>query len=448
MASPALNPASIPFFPSGTGTTDGTDQASVGMGLGFKLSTGTHSKEISLTSNLSASSAEYRSATSSPSLSTSVTGSVDDSHVQTVSATGSTIQHAKENGLQNESANRDAHATITDLIHGDELDNDNFEKLSGGETPGPRAIHQWVMGAQTPSPAKSGSDGIEFSTSLNNALHDHHSPHSMPTRTSTNSTTPSFNIPFKSTSPVSSVGSASINTPSVDYSTVNFEAQIRASPTIRDLIDRLARCEFSNRELQRELAEVHNKVNLLVERAIGPVNAEPEFKNPFASAPASSRSLTPAMLSQTSSQQSSPTKSDELTQLSQRINTLTSSVGQLLALQTQQHMNSVAQVFNQAPGHMPAQPSLDIAPNQIISSTPPVSQAALLGHGLPNRPDLRPSPRTPNPPMRTWSAGTLELPMRPTESLLSRPDGSLRDKRKSVTGLLRRDSSGVRKAKQ
>ncbi|KAF8913842.1 P-loop containing nucleoside triphosphate hydrolase protein [Gymnopilus junonius] len=45
--------------------------------------------------------------------------------------------------------------------------------------------------------------------------------------------------------------------------------------------------------------------------------------------------------------------------------------------------------------------------------------------------------------MRTWSAGNLDLPVRPSDQGLSRQDGVLRDKRRSVSGLLRRDSSGI-----
>jgi hypothetical protein len=75
----------------------------------------------------------------------------------------------------------------------------------------------------------------------------------------------------------------------------------------------------------------------------------------------------------------------------------------------------------------------------------------MLGHGLPNRPDLRgPPTRTPNPPMHTWSAGNLDLPMRPPESGSLGRSNDMLNKRRSVTGaaigggLIRRDSAGVR----
>ena len=113
-------------------------------------------------------------------------------------------------------------------------------------------------------------------------------------------------------------------------------------------MERLARCEFSNREIQRELSDMHTKVNILVERSLGHMNAEPEFKNPFATSASASRSLTPSggigpSPLQTNISQLSTSKPDDLSQLSNRINSLQTSVGQLLALQTQQHLTSLQQ---------------------------------------------------------------------------------------------------------
>ena len=190
---------------------------------------------------------------------------------------------------------------------------------------------------------------------------------------------------------------------------------------------------------------MHTKVNFLVERSLGSFTSEPEFKNPFAPSNSVSRSLTPS--GGLGPLQPAPlvgpaVKSDELAQLSNRINSLTTSVGQLLALQTQQHVSGLQQTFAQPPGIGPLNNSLDIAPNQNIPLNS-LNNQSIMGHGLPNRPDLRPSPRAPNPPMRTWSAGTLELPMRGQEVGLGRPDPLPRDKRRSVAGLMRRDSAGV-----
>ena len=261
----------------------------------------------------------------------------------------------------------------------------------------------------------------------------------------------SFNVgaPFPSSSPVSSLDSGSQFASGADFHN-NFEAQLKASPFIRDIIDRLQRCEYSTREIQRDLSDMHRKINILVERTLSNVtsfnNSQPEFKDPFA--PASSMS-TPAVIIPRGSfsaniapNQSPPT--DDITQISQRLNTLTTSVGQLLALQTQQHIQNATTTLLPAQLGRSTPQMQDVAPNQ---SFPPTmgSNPNVLGHGLSSRQDLRPSPRAPNPPMRTWSAGTLDLSMR-TENLssLGRLE-PVRDKRRSVAGsMMRRESVGVR----
>lgn len=260
----------------------------------------------------------------------------------------------------------------------------------------------------------------------------------------------SFNIsgPFPSSSPVSSLDSGSQLASGADFHH-NLEAQLKASPLIRDLLDRLQRCEYNTREIQRDIGDIHRKVNILVERTLSSAtsfnSAQPEFKDPFA--PASGMSTPAVNIPRASfSANIAPNQSppaDDITQISQRLNTLTTSVGQLLALQTQQHIQ------NATTGLLPAQmgrstPQMqDMAPNQAFPHGMGSNPAAL-GHGMPNRPDMRPSPRAPNPPMRTWSAGTLDLPMR-TETLgnMGRLEPP-RDKRRSVTGsMMRRESVGM-----
>ena len=132
---------------------------------------------------------------------------------------------------------------------------------------------------------------------------------------------------------------------------------------------------------------------------------------------------------------------DDISTISNRLNTLTTSVGQLLALQTQQIQanSSALQNTQLLAGGLP--------PNELTSGLPPLlNSTAGLGHGMPGRPDMRQNPRMPNPPMRTWSAGTLDIPLRNTDSptgSIGRQDSIFRDKRRSVSGLLRRDSAGV-----
>ncbi|KAG1833069.1 hypothetical protein EV424DRAFT_1366959 [Suillus variegatus] len=260
----------------------------------------------------------------------------------------------------------------------------------------------------------------------------------------------SFNIsgPFPSSSPVSSLDSGSQLASSTDFHH-NLEAQLKASPIIRDLLDRLQRCEYNTREIQRDISDIHRKVNILIERTLSSAtsfnSAQPEFKDPFA--PASGMSTPAVNIARASfSANIAPNQSppaDDITQISQRLNTLTTSVGQLLALQTQQHIQ------NATTGLLPAQmgrstPQMqDMASNQAFPHGMGSNPAAL-GHGIPNRPDMRPSPRAPNPPMRTWSAGTLDLPMRTeTHGNLGRLEPP-RDKRRSVTGgIIRRESVGM-----
>ncbi|KAI6034198.1 P-loop containing nucleoside triphosphate hydrolase protein [Pisolithus microcarpus] len=159
------------------------------------------------------------------------------------------------------------------------------------------------------------------------------------------------------------------------------------------------RCELTTQEVQRELRDVHRKLDFLVERSLNghfhANNTQPEFKDPFAPAATSQPSSVlniprPSLSANIAPNQSPP--SDDITQISQRLNTLTTSVG---------------------------------------------SNPALLGHGIPNRPDLRPSSRPSNPPTRTWSAGNLDLPPR-MDNRVELP----RDKRRSAT-VMRRESVGV-----
>jgi hypothetical protein len=104
----------------------------------------------------------------------------------------------------------------------------------------------------------------------------------------------------------------------------------------------------------------------LVERSLGFVS-QPEFKDPFALSVANERTLAPlngprqSIIGGIAPNQPAP--SGDITQISQRLITLTTSVGQLLVLQTQQHVqNTNAGVSNNhmlSLGHQLA----DLAPN-------------------------------------------------------------------------------------
>lgn len=413
----------------------GEDEQVEVTGLGFRLPA-THEHEQT-SSSISVSSSEFRSVRSSPS------PPPDSDRDMRFARSASRSSSRRSPATPQDDI--DSLKSVPESEHDVEnlLSNGRAPMTDGEDTPGPFSM-DWMNGVRASSRGSSMHEQPQFSMSV--SPHDRRytspvAPHAVNARAS------SFNMTFKSSSPVSSAGSASVHTSSVDQLTASFESQIKASPIVNDLLERLSRCEYSNREIQRELGEVHRKVNLLVDRSLGPMTSEPEFKNPFALPSMNGRSLTPAggyaPTSALIPPQTPMVKSDDITQLSQRLNSLTTSVGQLLALQTQQHMNAVTSAFTPRQGSsISRQPSIDIAPNQMVTS-PPLNQASMLGHGLPNRPELRPSPRTPNPPMRTWSAGTLELPMRPSDATISRQDLMMRDKRRSVAGLMRRDSAGV-----
>lgn len=289
----------------------------------------------------------------------------------------------------------------------------------------------------TPGPTSGGNGGQTTGTGSFFSMQQQQSRERIATPPTTQNGPNFHSGAFTTSSPVSSLGSSV-----VDHH-MGFEAQLKSSPLIHDILDRLVRCEYSTREVQRELGDMQRKINLLVERS-GP-NSQPEFKDPFAGPHSNGSSFNSPPLngprpSMGNIAPNQPAPSDDFSTISQRLNTLTSSVGQLLALQTQHIQSNNADIRNNSVIGMNP-PQGDIGPNQMMPTQ--VSNSAMLGHGLPQRPDLRPSPRPQNPPMRTWSAGNLDLPIRGSDPNVGRPGPATLDKRRSVSGLQRRESSGV-----
>ena len=419
--SAALNPASMPFFPGGL---RGNDEER-GSGLGFGQQVFREQDRYSVSSH-SVSSSDYRSVRSSPSPSQG--RSQDTRHQPSPGPRDNSRQSptvrqtdaAKPYPTVETRSNREGSVLgpLDPLPEGEDTQSQELQEdrapESGHRTPG-ASFYSLVQ-----------QQGIERLPSL---------PFSV------NNSTSSFSgVPYTS-SPVSSLDSNSRATPASELQAQSFESQLKASPMIHDMLDRLVRCEYTTREIQRDLGDINRKVNLLVERALG-VNSQPEFKDPFASNAAGPTMSNPRpSLGNVAPNQAANV--DDMTSISQRLNMLTSSVGQLLALQTQQmQQNAVSDGRNNSVIALNS-PQMELAPNQLPPPQGIPNTASMLGHGLPNRPDLRPAPRQPNPPMRTWSAGNLDLPMRPPDQTLGRQDAVLRDKRRSVSGLLRRDSSGV-----
>jgi len=421
--SAALNPSSTPFFPGSVRVSEGEGLSRFGSGVP------TLREQVQASSALSTPPAENNPARQSPGPPLDRDSLVPQPDMRfqlsPTSPNGSSAPHqAEQQDRQPFFRARDASAvgSLETLPEGDDVPS-SLVTDGGAPTSGDSSTFFSVLSHHARG---------RISTPPVNILNP-------PSRSS------SFNANghFISSSPVSSLDSGSQFAPSIDFSH-GLEAQLKISPLFQDVIDRLMRCELTTQEVQRELGDVHRKLDFLVERflnnAVQTSNTLPEFKDPFAPTATSQSSSAlniprPSLAANIAPNQSPPL--DDITQISQRLNTLTTSVGQLLALQTQQHIQNATSLGRVTP-HTPDIPA-NQAYNTNIGSNP-----ALLGHGLPNRPDLRPSSRAPNPPIRTWSAGNLDLPPRIDNLTASGRIEPPRDKRRSVTGnAMRRESSVV-----
>ena len=229
-----------------------------------------------------------------------------------------------------------------------------------------------------------------------------------------------------------------------------FDASLLSSRVMKEVFERLMRCEISVKDMHRELSDVNRKLSILIDRSIAntvanSVNNAPavppppppqetlQFRNPFA---ASAPLITPLPLNGLSGLPPSngmppargPPPRDDITQMAQQISSLNSSVSQLLALQTQQaqqHRGSIAMGM----------------PPQVMDQMPPPGIPPA-GNGN------RQAQRVANLPGRTWSQGSLDMrPPPPDGPMIHGRGGDPRNgggaKRGSVAGLLRRESSGV-----
>lgn len=411
-----LNPASVPFFPGGIRSSDADGSFSMGIGH--------HHQDRS--SSLSVSPSEYQSVKSSPSPSVDATDNVR--HQTSPGPFDGPRQSPSfrqlDGGRYLESRgfwDNSLPSTLDTLPEAEDNQENGMsmlEEASGATTPS----SFMTPGQQPLARERLGTPpvGVAFS----------------------NFSGMGTGVQRSSSSPVSSLSSVSQiaagSTSTTDGMASSFDTKLKTSPFMHEILDRLVRCEYSTREIQRDLGNIHTKVNLLLERSLATNSQpliQPEFKDPFASA-----ALTqprPSVGGIAPNQHAPPV--EDMPIITQRLNALTTSVGQLLALQTQQMQQQTGHPLEIRNSIMGLGPPQEAAPNQLLSQ-PTLSPPSLIGHTLSNRPDLRPSPRqqTSTPP-RTW-----DLPMRASESTISRQEPMLRDKpRRSVSGLLRRDSSGV-----
>lgn len=444
MRSPGLNPSSTPFFPGGAAT--GRDE----VGSGFHKQAAIRmdaDRASTASSSLSISPSDFRSVRSSPSPPQEDTNGGDKDSptmfrrsptLSTEGSRGSPSIRAFDAGKSYpnvEMRSGREHSLAANLEFEGSLESETTSAATdnGSTTGGTRQIRESFFPAGVLASARErlatppvSCDPEPFrSTIVTNNIY----------------------APNASSSP-SSLDSAGFSTAVMDQFT--FDAQLKTSPLINDIVRRLIRYENNLVEIKRNLDEVNRKVDSLLDQPT--MNHAPEFNDPFspgniATLNGSRPSL--ALPHQLPSNSIAPNQiptlngsaTDEVGQISQRLNVLTSSVGQLLALQTQQIQATSAS--------LPTASSLSGIPPDVITQPigPSLSQH-MLGNGLPStRSELRNSPRHPPQPMRTWSAGSLDLPARGTTdssaAATTRQDTLLRDKRRSTVALLRRDSLGV-----
>ena len=447
MRSPGLNPSSTPFFPGGAAA--GKDEGGSGF-LRQPTNRMDPDRASIASSSLSISPSDFRSARSSPSPPQEETNGGDkDSPTLFRRSPTSSIEgsrgspsirafEASRNYPNVEMRNGREQSLAVNLEFGgySEVDIPGAATDSSITTGGTRQARELFFPAnilasareRLATPPVSGDSDAFRSTIVTNNIYP----------------------PKASSSPSSSLDSTGFSNAAMDQ--LSFDAQLKASPLINDIVKRLIRYESNVAEIKRGLDEVNRKVDSLLDQSTA--SHTPEFNDPFApgnivtlNGSRPSLALAPHQLpsnpiapNQILTQNGSAP--DEVGQISQRLNALTSSVGQLLALQTQQIQATSA--------GLQTAPSLSgISPDAITTQPigPSLSQH-MLGNGFPStRSELRNPPRHPSQPMRTWSAGSLDLPPRGSvdsaTATTTRQETLLRDKRRSTVALLRRDSAGV-----
>lgn len=421
--SPSLNPASTPFFPGGGGGPHAKEDDHRGLGLGFSRRNSREQFGASSTS-LSISPTEYRSVKSSPS------PQQDGSDGR-----GEPLSEYRPSG----ELSRQAPAiTMQETERG-------YPTLQRGiaRESSMSAIMEIPPDSEETPGTATANGSFQHHTFYANTMGRIRDRLSTPpvvldcnTRPSSFTSGPAHLI---SSSPASSLDSGSMFASSADLST-SFDAQLRTSPLFLEILERVARNEHATREIQRDLGDVSRKLDILVERSVN-ANAVPEFRDPFA--PSATPSFATPGLGGLSGPRGSiigniapnqPAPNDEISTISHRISSLTTSVDQLLAFH---QVNGAGLQQPQLLGQSPQQ-------SDILSrglAQPPTPNPNVLGHGLPNRP----SPRIPGPPPRTWSSGTIDPrgSVDITPGSMGRVDIGFRDKRRSVTQF-RRDSVVVR----
>lgn len=429
----ALNPASVPFFPGGNAFGD--DDLPAGMAYGRREQDPANSRAFAPNPQ-----PEYRTFQSSP----SPTADVHDRSRTRADSNNFTRMTPDGNDSRSSPAIRQVRADRG--FPGIEMRAREMS-LAGSVESMPEE------GSDTLGPMMAGNNGMRPRTGssslrepflgglLSRSRESLGHPHSL---ANPSSRSPSFHPsqgPILSASPVSSIDSASQAASSGD-NTHTFDAQLQSSPLIRDILDRLVHCEYSTSQIQRDLGDVNRKIDLLLERALAPNSGAPEFKDPFSPSNMMGNMGPRASFNApiAPNQQAPP---NDMNAINQRLNTLTNSMSHLLALQTQGLQSANNSPLSVTSGMSPRP---DMSPNNAF----PPSTPLFVTRGISRNAGAQTPAQNPNPPLpsRSWSAVNLEIPSRPSDtgspSAFGRQESLLRDKqRRSVMGLVRRDSIGV-----
>jgi translation initiation factor 4A len=224
------------------------------------------------------------------------------------------------------------------------------------------------------------------------------------------------------------------------------DSQIKTSPFLHDILDRVIRTEYAQRDLSRELGVLTNKINFLVER-LEHADARRSFSaSPIPGIVNHNMAISPLGGGNGIHRDSiSGNGGREDGDISKRLDALTSSVQQILMIQQHGHNSNGNNGSHHHPpfhGNGPLSPPGGVLGPSGFDGMPSNMNMGN-GSGIMGGPPNRPHSRNPPPPVRTWSAGSLDMPLR-GDAHLSRPE-LLNQKRRSVVGNLnRRDSAAVR----
>jgi len=224
----------------------------------------------------------------------------------------------------------------------------------------------------------------------------------------------------------------------------NFDSQIKTSPFLHDILDRVIRTEYAQRDLSRELGVLTSKINFLVERFEQADSRRSFSASPIPAMGNHNMSISPLGGNGLHRESIGGGSGRDDGDISKRLDALTSSVQQILMIQQHGHNNGGNSGSHHHPpfhGNGPLSPSSGgPGPNGFDGMPPNMNMGN--GTGIMGGPN-RPHGRNPPPPVRTWSAGSLDMPLR-GDAHLPRPE-LLNQKRRSVVGNLnRRDSAAVR----